>query len=134
MVPARLGCPGGSQPVASLSPGLPPPPSSRFLDVQGTVVSPKGHVYPEPQDLTLSGHRVFAEVIGSVKMSGPAFPPWRSGMGGVSAVPERRFDPQPGQWIKDPEVLQLQLRLKLQLGSDPWPGNSICRGAAKNKK
>ena len=32
------------------------------------------------------------------------------------------------QWVKDPAMLQLQL------GSDPWPGNSICPGAAKNEK
>ena len=32
-------------------------------------------------------------------------------------------------------ILQLQLRPKLQLGSDPWPRNSICcRGAKKGKK
>ena len=46
--------------------------------------------------------------------------------------------PSPGlaQWAKDlalPE-LRLQLRSQLQLGSDPWPGNSICHGAAKKEK
>ena len=40
------------------------------------------------------------------------------------------------QWVKDPLLLQLQLQLRsrLRLGSDPWPGNSICHGAAKKKK
>ena len=38
------------------------------------------------------------------------------------------------QWVKDPVLPQLWLRLQLQLGSDPWPRNSICHGAAKNKK
>ena len=36
------------------------------------------------------------------------------------------------QWVKDLALLQLQSRLKL--GSDPWPGRSICCGAAKNEK
>ena len=31
-------------------------------------------------------------------------------------------------------LLQLQHRSKLQLGSDPWPRNSICREAAKKRK
>ena len=35
---------------------------------------------------------------------------------------------------KDLALLQLRLRLQLWLGSDPWPGNSICRRAAKKIK
>ena len=35
------------------------------------------------------------------------------------------------QWFND-LALPMQLRLKLQLGSDPWPGSSICRRVAKN--
>jgi len=35
---------------------------------------------------------------------------------------------------KDPALLKLWYRSKLQLGSDPWPGNSICCWTAKNKK
>ena len=38
------------------------------------------------------------------------------------------------QWVKDPELLQLQRMSQLQLRSDPWPGNSICCGAAKKEK
>ena len=38
------------------------------------------------------------------------------------------------QWVKDPVLLQLQLRSQLWLRSDPWPRNSICHGAAKKKK
>ena len=38
------------------------------------------------------------------------------------------------QWVKDLTVPQLWLRLQLQLGSDPWPRNSVCCGALKNKK
>ena len=41
--------------------------------------------------------------------------------------------PGPAQWVKDPALLQLQRRLQLHLGSDPWPRNAICRGAAKKK-
>ena len=33
--------------------------------------------------------------------------------------------------LKDPVLLQLQLRSKLLLRSDPWPGNSMCQGMAK---
>ena len=42
--------------------------------------------------------------------------------------------PSPAQWVKDPALLQLWLRSQLQLRSDPWPGSSICQGAAKNGK
>lgn len=42
--------------------------------------------------------------------------------------------PSLAQWIKDHTLLQLQLRLQLQLSSDPWPRNSICRRAAKIEK
>ena len=40
----------------------------------------------------------------------------------------------PAHWVKDLALPQLQLRSKLQLRSDPWPGNSICCGTAKKKK
>ena len=39
---------------------------------------------------------------------------------------------QQAQWAKDLALLQLQLRLQ-QLQSDPWTGNSICRGQPKKK-
>ena len=39
----------------------------------------------------------------------------------------------PGQWVKDPALLQLQMRLQLQLGFDPWPRNSICCRVAKER-
>ena len=42
--------------------------------------------------------------------------------------------PSPAQWVKDPALPQLQQRSKLRIGSDPWPGNSISRGAAKKEK
>ena len=31
-------------------------------------------------------------------------------------------------------MLQLLLRSQLQLGSDPWPGNSVCHGVAKKER
>ena len=42
----------------------------------------------------------------------------------------------PAQWVKDLALPHLQLRLQLQLVSDPWPGNSIfgCRAAKKEKE
>ena len=42
--------------------------------------------------------------------------------------------PSPAQWVKDPVRQQFWLRLRLQLGSDPWPGSSICCGVAKEEK
>ena len=38
------------------------------------------------------------------------------------------------QWVKDLALLQLQLRLKLWLRSDPWPRNSICHKGAKKEE
>ena len=35
-------------------------------------------------------------------------------------------------WVKD--LALLRLRWQLWFGSDPWPGNSICRGEAKKEK
>ena len=37
-------------------------------------------------------------------------------------------------WVKDLLLPQVQFRPQLQLGSNPWPGNSICGGAAKKEK
>ena len=43
--------------------------------------------------------------------------------------------PSLAQWIKDPGLLQLQLRLQLWLRSDPWPKNyTCCRVTKKEKK
>ena len=42
--------------------------------------------------------------------------------------------PGPVQWVKNLPLLQLWLGLQLQLGSDPWPGNSICHGTAKREE
>ena len=36
------------------------------------------------------------------------------------------------QWVKDLALLQLQLGSRLRLGSDLWPGSSMCCGVAKN--
>lgn len=42
--------------------------------------------------------------------------------------------PNLGYWVKDPVLLQLKLRLLLQLRSDPWSRSSIgSRAAAKNE-
>ena len=35
--------------------------------------------------------------------------------------------------LKDPAFQQLWHRSQLWLGSDPWPGNCICRGVAKKQ-
>ena len=42
--------------------------------------------------------------------------------------------PGPTQRVKDLTLLQLWLRSPLGLGSDPWPGTSICLRVAKNGK
>jgi len=45
------------------------------------------------------------------------------------------FSPLPSiQWVEDPVLLQLWLRLQLQLGSDPWPRNSTCSRMTKKGK
>ena len=41
--------------------------------------------------------------------------------------------PSLAQWVREPALPQLWLRLQLQLGSDPWPRNSIWCGAVKKK-
>ena len=38
------------------------------------------------------------------------------------------------QWVKDPVLPQQWLRSQLFLGSDPWPGNSICCRVGKNEE
>ena len=64
------------------------------------------------------------------------FPVWCDGISGVlgAALGDKGSVPGPAQWVKDLASLQLQLQLRshLWLGSDPWPGNSIYHGAAKN--
>ena len=42
--------------------------------------------------------------------------------------------PGPAERLKDLVLQPLWFRSKLQLGSDPWPGNSICCRAAKKEK
>ena len=42
--------------------------------------------------------------------------------------------PSPAQCVEDSVLSQLQLRLQLQVGSDPLPGNSICLRVAKSGK
>ena len=37
--------------------------------------------------------------------------------------------PSPKQWIKDPALPKLWHRLQLWIGSDPWPGKSLCHKA-----
>ena len=39
--------------------------------------------------------------------------------------------PNLAQWVKDPVLPQLWHRLQRQLGSDPWPRNSVCCREAK---
>ena len=41
--------------------------------------------------------------------------------------------PGPAQWVKDPTLLQLWLRLWLWLRSDPWPWNSMSCAGQKEK-
>ena len=56
-----------------------------------------------------------------------------------SAASWERWDagsiPSLVQWVKDLTLLQPWLnRSKLQLRSDPWPGNSLSLGAAQSEK
>ena len=38
------------------------------------------------------------------------------------------------QWVRDPALLQLQLRWQLPFRSDSWPRTYVCHGATKNGK
>ena len=42
--------------------------------------------------------------------------------------------PGPGEWVEGSVLLQLQPRSQPWVGSDPWPGNCICRREAKKEK
>ena len=68
---------------------------------------------------------------GHLESRKPEFPPWHIRIGGVLGALGCRFDP--ARWVKDLALWQLWLRLQLQLGSDPWLGNSMCPRAAKKE-
>ena len=59
-------------------------------------------------------------------------------IGGISGALERRFDPWHGgirvQGCWDQITTAAEIRSQLQLGSDPWPWNSICHRVAKKEK
>ena len=59
---------------------------------------------------------------------------WQNGIGCVLGALGPSFNPQCAQWVKDPELPRLWLRLQLWLRSDPWLRNSICLGVAKKKE
>ena len=62
-------------------------------------------------------------------------PGWCSRISSTLGVLGHRFHPWPSiVGLRTWPCLQLQLRLQLWLRSDPWPGNSICLGAAKKEK
>ena len=42
--------------------------------------------------------------------------------------------PSPTQWVKDSVLPPLQCRSQLQLGLDPWPGNSTYHRVAEKEK
>ena len=60
------------------------------------------------------------------------FPLWHNGIGSVLSCQDTGSIPS--TWLKDPALTQLWCRSQLRLGSDPWPGNSICCQVAKKKK
>ena len=65
------------------------------------------------------------------------FPLWCNGLGGVSAALGHRFDPRPGQRVKDLVFLQLQLQRRSQIGlrSDPLAWETpYTKGMAKKGK
>ena len=59
---------------------------------------------------------------------------WDQRYGILGALRRAGLNPSPAQWVKDPVLLQLWLRLQLRLGFNPWPRSSICLWAAKKKK
>ena len=59
------------------------------------------------------------------------FPLQLNGMGSILGGWDAGSILSQAQWVKDLLLPQVQLR---QLGSDPWPGNSICGKVAKRKE
>ena len=62
------------------------------------------------------------------------FPKWCNGIGSISGARGCRFNSRSAQCIKNLVLQQLQLRSKLRLRSDPWPGNPMDHRAAKREK
>ena len=62
------------------------------------------------------------------------FPLWGNSIGSILGALGCRFNPWLAQWVRHLALLELWLGSQLQLGSDPWPGNSICHGVAKKGK
>ena len=61
-------------------------------------------------------------------------PLWCNGIGDILGVWGHRFNPGLAEWVKDPALLQPQLRSQLRLRADPWSRNSICHRKAKREE
>ena len=59
---------------------------------------------------------------------------WHNGIDNVLGALGCRVSLHPSTVVKDPALPQLQLRLWLRLGSDPWPGNSIYLEVAESER
>ena len=70
-------------------------------------------------------------VVQQVKDPMLEFPLWRNGIHNLLGALGYRLVPGPAQWVKDPALPKHWLRSQLRLGSDLWPGNSICHRVAK---
>ena len=62
------------------------------------------------------------------------FPLWRNRISGIWGALDEDLIPGSAQCINNLALAQLQLKSRLQLKTDPWPGSSICCGMAKNEK
>ena len=69
----------------------------------------------------------------SLKKPNREFPPWHNRVCSLE-IWDAGLMPSLARWVRDPALPQLQQRLQLQLGSDPWPGNSVGSRAAKKGK
>ena len=83
-------------------------------------------------------HRIISDYFCQIRNRFPSeFQVWRSGIRGIFGMLGHRFNPQPAQWVKDPALLQLQLRLQLcrNCGQDliPGSGTPYAVGQPKNK-
>ena len=105
--------------MGSLREGLILPPHFTPEALSGTELGSQGLMKGRPQG------------VGTLSTT-PGNPVWLNGISSILGALGRRFDPRPST-VKDLALLQLQLRLQLQLGSDPWPRSSICLGAKKKK-
>ena len=90
----------------------------KLMPAQCHACFKQGSAYYISQEISVI-QRSLCGTMGSVA----SWEPWDAGL-----------IPSPAQWVKDPGLSQLWLRLQLQLRSDPWPGSATCFMVAKKER